>query len=381
MFTAAVFSLAIGPFYLAFCLLTNLFSAGWKALWLRIPLFLLIWFLAVALNLIHWLGFLIDELVFFRYRRVAIDRPIFILGVPRSGTTFLQRVLADDDQLTTLTTWECLLAPSITQRYLLRFLGKLFRPFSSLGSTVEKRLLGKMDDIHAIRLDAPEEDFLLLWPLQACVLAILLFPNTGHFWRLGEFAQVMPPWYRRMVMRFYHRCLQKHLYFHGTDKRLLSKNPSFTGMIASLKIAFPDARIIACCRDPIEAVPSQLSSLRPGLTSSGYREIPPAFQSRLLSMLHHYYEEIVEKVNRNQVLLVEMHRLNRDLGGTLRRVYNYAEVPLSVTVENRIEEDSQQARNYKSAHAYHLEEFGLSEQEINNRYGTVWGKVSSFNFL
>ncbi|MGH3562828.1 MAG: hypothetical protein ACRDTN_13790, partial [Mycobacterium sp.] len=33
----------------------------------------------------------LDELVYPRYRKQALDRPVFIVGNPRSGTTFLHR--------------------------------------------------------------------------------------------------------------------------------------------------------------------------------------------------------------------------------------------------------------------------------------------------
>ena len=32
----------------------------------------------------HWLGLLLDEILFRGYRRVAVERPVFILGVPRT---------------------------------------------------------------------------------------------------------------------------------------------------------------------------------------------------------------------------------------------------------------------------------------------------------
>ena len=38
-------------------------------------------------QLIHWVGFLLDEIFFRGYRKVAINDPVFIVGIPRSGTT------------------------------------------------------------------------------------------------------------------------------------------------------------------------------------------------------------------------------------------------------------------------------------------------------
>ncbi|MEM6704121.1 MAG: sulfotransferase, partial [Acidobacteriota bacterium] len=62
--------------------------------WLRQDLALLVFLLIfVPLQCVHWLGFLLDELFYRGYRRVRIERPLFILGLPRSGTTHLHRTL------------------------------------------------------------------------------------------------------------------------------------------------------------------------------------------------------------------------------------------------------------------------------------------------
>ena len=70
-----------------------------------------------CLQLLHWIGFALDEILFRGYRDIEIRQPTFVLGVPRSGTTFLHRLLAHDPQFTTFSTWECFFAPSISERY------------------------------------------------------------------------------------------------------------------------------------------------------------------------------------------------------------------------------------------------------------------------
>ena len=76
----------------------------WLLLLIGLPLFCLF-------QLLHWLGFLLDELLFRDYRKVRIEAPVFISGIPRSGTTFVHRSLAQDRaQFTTVSTWEAALA-------------------------------------------------------------------------------------------------------------------------------------------------------------------------------------------------------------------------------------------------------------------------------
>jgi len=42
--------------------------------------------------------FLLDDLFFSDYRKIAIKQPVFIIGNPRSGTTFLHRLMAQDQE-------------------------------------------------------------------------------------------------------------------------------------------------------------------------------------------------------------------------------------------------------------------------------------------
>ena len=52
--------------------------------------------LLVAVQLLHWLTFLLDEIFYRGYRDVPVRQPLFVLGPPRTGTTHLHRVLSED---------------------------------------------------------------------------------------------------------------------------------------------------------------------------------------------------------------------------------------------------------------------------------------------
>ena len=70
----------------------------------------------VTMLLVNWACLGLDELLFPRFRKQKIVRPLFIVGPPRTGTTLLHRLLAKDDQFTSMRTWEILFAPSIVQK-------------------------------------------------------------------------------------------------------------------------------------------------------------------------------------------------------------------------------------------------------------------------
>ena len=44
--------------------------------------------------LIHWFFFWLDDILFPAYKEHVIEKPLFILGNLRSGTTFLHRLLS-----------------------------------------------------------------------------------------------------------------------------------------------------------------------------------------------------------------------------------------------------------------------------------------------
>src|SRR5512147_1845724 len=77
-------------------------------------LFYIVWPLG---SLMHWFFFWLDDILFPAYKDHPIDRPLFILGNFRSGSTFLHRLLSrDSETFTSLTTWDIYLTPSVTQK-------------------------------------------------------------------------------------------------------------------------------------------------------------------------------------------------------------------------------------------------------------------------
>lgn len=248
------------------------------------------------LQLCHGLGFALDELLFRGYRRVEIRQPVFVLGVPRSGTTRTHRLLAEDRRFTTFATWECLFAPSISERHLFLAIAALDRrlggPLHALASRLERRLFGSLDALHPTSLTAPEEDYLALLPTLYCFVMVVPFPGARWLWQMGRFDRDLPPADRRRVIASYRRCLQRHLYVHGTDKILLSKNAAFAGMGQALAEAFPDSRLVICERDALQVIGSQFNALAPALRLCGVREDDPHFRRNLLECLEFYYQNL-----------------------------------------------------------------------------------------
>jgi len=337
---------------------------------------LLAWIAFGLLNGLHWAGFLLDELLFRGYRDVAVSRPLFIVGMPRSGTTFLHRVLARDSRFTALTTLESVLAPSITERYVWFAAARLLRPLR--GVLGLKRLRERFDPIHRIRLHEPEEDFLLLLPLQACFLGVILCPDDEHYWKLARFDQAVDRRYADTVGAFYKRCLQRHLYFHGAGRVLLSKNPSFTPMLGTLRRLFPDARFVACVRRPGEVVPSQLSALLPAFQLLGSERLPPGFHARMVDVLHEYLDRLASLAERGAVVVVEMHSLNDALDTVVERILKETGHPPTTSFNKELAALSAASKRHHSRHRYALADFGLHEPEVERKFAVSWKRVAPY---
>lgn len=363
-------------FRLGYYLFRSLAEEGARHIGKRLLLFLPLWLLAGALNLLHALGFLLDELLFPGYRKVEIKAPVFVVGVPRSGTTLLHRVLARDHQFTTLTLWECLLAPSISERYFWSTLGRvgafLSRPLAPLASRLR---WSSLDRVHKLGLHQPEEDFLLLLPRQACFLMAIVCPTAEHYWRLSDFDRELLPRERRSLMRFYRGCLKRHLYYHGAQRRFLSKNPSFTSCMESLTETFPNARFVACVRDPSATAPSQLSALLPAIHLLGDGELKAEMRDRLLAMLHRYYRILAEQADRPNLALVPMSNLKQDLEASVRRLYAFIRQPVPPGFELTLARESEAARRYRSGHRYRAEDYGLNAGELERMFADVWPQI------
>ena len=341
-------------------------------------LVILAWPFFCLLQLLHWLGFALDEIFFRGWRSVEVPQPLFVLGPPRSGTTHLHHVLALDERTTTFRTWECLFGLSVTGRVLLLGLGRLDRffgrPFGRTGAWLGRRLLGGMNDVHPFALDAPEEDFLALMPVMQCFILVVTFPRAEWLWRTARLDETGGRREREALMGFYKACVQKHMYVFGRDRRFLSKNASFSGMAESLLQTFPDARILTTTRDPKKTVPSQLSSIEPGLGAVGFGRIPEDLRERLIDQLLFYYRHLEKLAGErpDRIAIIDNDALRNELEHVVTAAFDTLGLQMSTQFSTALVQAGGRSRGFASGHRYTLEEYGLSEQMIEQRFAEIY---------
>lgn len=277
----------------------NAFSpAGrrYAPLGLRRLLFLALAPAGLLLFAVHGACLALDEWLYPAFRRTAVRRPVFILGVPRSGTTYLHRELARDHRFATTATWELLLAPAICQRRLLTLLAAIDRalgaPLCRVLRFVEHRLAAPMDSVHPVGLDAAEEDYLALLPAAGCFFASLAFPGSTALRALAHPGDLKAP-QRRRLLAHYHALLQRHLFFHGKSA-LLSKNAAFASWLPYLARHYPDALFVLCIRQPGGALSSQLSSLGGARSLFGTYPDNAAIAERFAAHYERWFDDLVD---------------------------------------------------------------------------------------
>jgi len=340
----------------------------------------LAWPLFVAFQCLHWLGFGLDELLFSAYRQVQVKRPIFVVGPPRSGTTHLHHVLSQDPSTTTFSTWECLFGLSITARKLIlgmiRVDRAFGRPVATLINWLERKVLSSMDDVHPFSLSAPEEDFLAFMPLGQCFILVALFPSADWLWQTARLDVDQDASARQQWLEWYQRCVQKHMFVHGSERTFLSKNASFSGSVETLLSAFPDASLMVCSRDPVKTVPSQLSSLLPALKAAGFDTFDPEFQQQLINLLAFYYLHLADSHERHsdRMVFLDNDDLRHRLAGVVRETFAALDRPISAAFAGYLEQADATSKSSRSGHRYSLDQFGLTEADIHQQFAEVYAR-------
>jgi len=336
-------------------------------------------------ELIVWSGLIFDRVFYPKFKKVDIKEPIFILGNPRSGTTFLHRLFAKDKKnFITMKTWEIFAAPSIMGRKIIRKLAKFDR---QIGKPGRKQLediefkIHKDNPMHKTKFWKAEEDdwlFLHIWSsLKAWMLSGILKEAKTYVY----FDKLMPGEDKDRILKFYKKCLQRHLFFHRTkSKHYLAKNPNFTPMIDSLRHHFPDAKIIYLVRNPLRVIPSYVSMLQ------GQAEVlddPIALKtisSYVIDMAKHWYTyplQMLDQMPKSDYEIIKLEDLSQNVKDTVEKIYQKFDLKLTKKFEKRLVKVTKESRRHKSKHNYSLKELGLTKKKIISEFQEVFLR---FNF-
>lgn len=321
------------------------------------------------------IGRALDHVFYPGFRRHPIERPVYIVGSPRSGTTFLHSLLAlDEERFTSLTLYETLL-PSITLCRLIEVAGaldrRLGRPLGRLSAAIETRAFGGWEDVHTTAFSRPEEPE-GLWVLKMLTpAAYLLFPFFDEMPELESLESLRSPRARDSAVRFYVGSLRRHLYRdarRGRSRRLLVKTVLFPSRIEAVMEALPDIRFIHLIRDPRRTVASALSMFTmpwkvhsPGMV--GATPETARFAQVVIDGYRKYQRGRAETPP-DRWLTLDFIDLIRDPDASVAGIYSHLGLEPGEDFTARVRAEGNAARARRSAHRYTLEQFGLSPEDI-----------------
>lgn len=185
-----------------------------------------------------------------RYPEIArqeIRAPVFIVGLPRSGTTVLHTLLGTDPTHRVPRTWEVISPspPSVQDRQQrIRYADRDLAMLRWLAPTFEH--------VHATGADLPQECVSLMSPTFMSDQFDTMYNIPSY--RAWFFGQDLRPAYE------FHRRFLQHLQFRRSAERWILKAPAHMFASSALLSIYPDAKFVQLHRDPIEAVAS-VSSL------------------------------------------------------------------------------------------------------------------------
>ncbi len=338
----------------------------------------------LLIQLLNLLGHALDELLFPGYREVKIREPLFIAGIPRSGTTFWQRTLSlNESSFTTMRSWEAVLAPSVCARKFLRCLARFDRvlgsPVKELTDRAISWMAGDFQNVHEVGYRLPEEDYLTLLPDGGCFLMALAFPFEEAYWKLAAFDELSPKEQDKWMQR-YERNLKKHIYADGGSRRLLSKNAAFTSWLHRFPEKFPDACYLLCLREPWSALSSQLGSLKSARHLFAVDPNGEIIAGRFLEIFRKNYQRLLESPDAmapGQVVIADMEDLKKSNPEAVRRVIKRLNLPLDPPLEAELLRMEIREESPASQHRHLEESWGFDKSEIDALMGEAYREIVS----
>jgi len=289
---------------------------------------------------------------------LPIESPWFVVGLPRSGTTLLHRLLAQDPALRSAPFWELLnplpagdieaAQPDPDPRIALAE--------EALGAL--HRVAPELVQMHEMEAEAPDEELSLL---------ALGFCSMGF-----EFSFTVPSYVRYYEQqdhtagyRYFKRVLQTLQWLRG-GRHWVLKAPSHMEQLRPLLAVFPDARIIQTHRDAVTATVSLVS-----LTCYGVRNYfahpNPLVMGRSLS---NAVERLLRGIDRDRApddprfVDVQFGEMMTDPIAMVRKIYASAGRELAPQAEQTMRAWLAAHRRAKhGVHEYAAIDFGIDPGE------------------
>lgn len=309
---------------------------------------------------------LVSEAAFKQYPQhadVPIERPIFVTGLPRTGTTAIHRLLAADPVHQGLELW----LAEFPQPRPPRETWPQNPVFAELDARFKKAHEENPDytGLHYMTADEVEE----CWQLLRQSLHSVSYETLAH---VPTYAQWLA---RRNWAKPYarHRKNLQLIGLHEPEKRWVLKNPSHLFALDALFETYPDALVVQCHRPP-ETIMASMCSLAQHTTegwSNAFRgEVIGADALETWSRGLRLFAQERAKHDPAQFCDVDYFALVKDPIATVADVYRHFGIELTDAARSAMATADEASRQGPRApkHTYSLADYGLTAEQVKERF-------------
>ncbi|MGD0241156.1 MAG: sulfotransferase [Streptosporangiaceae bacterium] len=309
------------------------------------------------------------------HAQVEITRPLFVTGLPRTGTTALHRLLVADPAHQGLEMWLC----EVPQPRPPRASWADDPVFRYIQAGCEKHHVAHPEfmGVHYMAADQVEE----CWQLLRQSMRSISWECLAHLPSYSAWLSTQD-WtgpYRR------HRRNLQLIGLPDAGKRWVLKNPSHLFALDALLEVYPDALVIQTHRDPATAIASVCSLA--AQASAGWSELftGDVVGRDQLELWASGLERFSASRNRAQrarhdqatFFDVRYEDLVADPVGTAEAAYAYFGLPFTVAAADAMRALSAEggATGVRPAHRYTLQDFGLTEADVGARFSGLTAEL------
>jgi hypothetical protein len=279
----------------------------------------------------------------------TIRAPLVIVGSPRSGTSILFELLAQDARWRAPLTWEAAfpVSPLCSPTYAKLSRGELAQGVSDLLMDMQP----DMRSIHEFRWDLPVECYQIMEISCVNLRCINAVSIENRYL-----------WHKRVLQLLQHESEQKNW---------LLKCNFHLGNLEQLLATYPDARIINTHRDPAKSIPS-LMSLQRSFNAALTDQIPPANLDALLDRFAGNFGKVIEQrrsgvIPHRQIIDVKFSDLMKDPLAAIKAAYDHFELEFDTTLGEKMLRYLAQRPRQQHAHRYGFAADSVENIQIRER--------------
>lgn len=293
-----------------------------------------------------------------------VRRPLFITGLPRSGTTFLHAVLAQDPECRAPQVWEVMYPSPPPERASYSCDPRIVRMEKELRWL--NVLMPEFEKFHLIGARYPQECLAITDHAFMSYVFESMYQVSSY--RVWHDAQDKQPAYR------FHRRFLQHLQWRCPGRHWVLKSPSHLMALDALLEVYPDADIVVTHRDPLKVLPSCSSFAKVLRRPFTNRLDGEALRSDVNLRWQASARSLIRLREGGNGLRDRFHDvmypdLMKDPMAVVREIYRRFDRELTSDAESAMQRfATANPKNKNGEHRYSLEQFGFDEEAERSRF-------------